>query len=1294
MTATLTRDALVKEPAAAERGRGRPAAAARGGVPTSNAGMARLARDGGAARANLVGTGGNRVARSTLAVSHPHDPAEREAEALASRVAHGASPPVALARTLEPAVARTLVSRDDAPAPAADVAAGGDVEVSTAVSSLIASPGAGAPMDPAVQAKVEPHLGADLGAVRVHQGPEVAAAAAELHARAFTVGADIFLGEGESSADLELMAHEATHVVQQQAVAVYRDLEVTDLLPDFIIDGVTSAAREIPGYTLLTVITGKDPLTDEPATVSRTEFVEKLLTFGPFGAAVGPLLQTIDVLGDIVTLLMDALAAHNLTLSRIGHDISAAWDEMGVTEGIDGNVAIVERYVDAIVADIRAFVSDVIDAVIEKVREVVADVAEPLLQRPEIAPYWNLAKKVFHHDPLRDEDVSAPTVEILGDFLRLAGRDEVLAQMTERGTLQETADWLDQQWAVFTDLLSRTGALFADAWAAISPENLPNLIENITSLADRAFTLLQDVGAFASTILLKVLELVKKSLLGWASEHAHRVPGFHLLTVILERNPFTDEAVPRTAENLIKGFITLLPGGEAMYDELAESGVIGDAAATIESAMTRLNISWDLITGTFLAIWNTVSLESLLAPIETFDRIVAAFGDPLNRIAEFVSVVIQVVVRLILELMNFPSELLGNIIANATAAIEDIKNDPVGFLKNVVAAMKAGFEGFFGNIANYLLEGLSGWLFRGLRGLGIEPPTSLSVENIITLVIQVLGVTTETLWTKLGERIGPERVTQIRGALDQLSGAWTFIKDVQERGITAVWEFIQGQLSNLWDTILTTAKDWIMREIVDRVVTRLLSMLDPTGIMAVINGTIAFFNAVQSAIDYLRELLEIVDQYVSTIASVARGDVAPGAAMLERGLASAVPVAIGFLANQVGLGNVPEKVQEIIVGLRELVDQALDWLFDQAMALGRAALDALTGAGGAAEEPVEPPAEADFADVVVDEHVTVDGTDHTIKDDGADHALVMHSAPTPLQAMAPTSAALTALIADYDTKKAAFVAARQAWSAWRADRTQPQPARNLSSTRRDLVAAVQALMDFARTLSGGNPGASAPGIGEIAPYGDQPPRIRPTHASLTNDDPVWQGEAEHILPFSIGREMWRQLRLLPTIRGEIEDRQQPTIVIYYNAARLKTPGDVALIAAARASATRASRELVDALVIARDMRRSTPSGPVEEDELYGPRLIRPGLLEGVVDAMFARLDGDVGAAVGRTVAAVDADWGQPDPDPVRGHGATWGARRGESAAVPGDAAVADAAQQQKNAVKEMVLNALQASFDV
>ena len=60
--------------------------------------------------------------------------------------------------------------------------------------------------------------------------------------------------------------------------------------------------------------------------------------------------------------------------------------------------------------------------------------------------------------------------------------------------------------------------------------------------------------------------------------------------------------MPRTAENLIGGFIALLPGGEATYKKLAEAGVIADAAAQIEGAITRLGITPDLIIGTFRAI--------------------------------------------------------------------------------------------------------------------------------------------------------------------------------------------------------------------------------------------------------------------------------------------------------------------------------------------------------------------------------------------------------------------------------------------------------------------------------------------------------------------------------------------------------------------------------------------------------------------------------------------------------------------------------------------------------------------
>ncbi len=87
----------------------------------------------------------------------------------------------------------------------------------------------GAPVDSGVRAAVEPHVGADLGGVRVHSDPLSQQSTAAMGARAFAHGGDVFLGPGESATDVGLMAHELTHVVQQGAAGekgAQRKLEV------------------------------------------------------------------------------------------------------------------------------------------------------------------------------------------------------------------------------------------------------------------------------------------------------------------------------------------------------------------------------------------------------------------------------------------------------------------------------------------------------------------------------------------------------------------------------------------------------------------------------------------------------------------------------------------------------------------------------------------------------------------------------------------------------------------------------------------------------------------------------------------------------------------------------------------------------------------------------------------------------------------------------------------------------------------------------------------------------------
>jgi hypothetical protein len=65
---------------------------------------------------------------------------------------------------------------------------------------------------------MEPPLGADLGAVRIHTGPEAAAASAALDARAFTFGTDVFFTPGAYAPSTEAgratLAHELVHVTR------------------------------------------------------------------------------------------------------------------------------------------------------------------------------------------------------------------------------------------------------------------------------------------------------------------------------------------------------------------------------------------------------------------------------------------------------------------------------------------------------------------------------------------------------------------------------------------------------------------------------------------------------------------------------------------------------------------------------------------------------------------------------------------------------------------------------------------------------------------------------------------------------------------------------------------------------------------------------------------------------------------------------------------------------------------------------------------------------------------------
>ncbi|MDJ0707184.1 MAG: DUF4157 domain-containing protein [Leptolyngbyaceae cyanobacterium MO_188.B28] len=90
--------------------------------------------------------------------------------------------------------------------------------------SLETARGRGQPLGDGVRAPMEQAFGADFSGVRVHADAQSDSLNQSIQARAFTTGQDVFFRQGEyqpgSRGGQELLAHELTHVVQQNGGAV------------------------------------------------------------------------------------------------------------------------------------------------------------------------------------------------------------------------------------------------------------------------------------------------------------------------------------------------------------------------------------------------------------------------------------------------------------------------------------------------------------------------------------------------------------------------------------------------------------------------------------------------------------------------------------------------------------------------------------------------------------------------------------------------------------------------------------------------------------------------------------------------------------------------------------------------------------------------------------------------------------------------------------------------------------------------------------------------------------------
>ena len=503
----------------------------------------------------------------------------------------------------------------------------------------------------------------------------------------------------------------------------------------------------------------------------------------------------------------------------------------------------------------------------------------------------------------------------------LPGGNLIVQALQRHGILDRLGAWLEQQFGTlglglrsFCDALDRfVGSL---SWSDVLD------LGGVWRRARRIFSEPCDrLASFAQGLVGGILSAIRAAILRPVARLAQGTRGYDLLRLVLAQDPITGDTYPRTAENMIGGFMRLI-GEEEKWRHLQEARAIPRAWAWFQGQIGTLMEFVSEIPQLFSRLWQSLQIRDLLDIGGAFNRVLGIFGGFAGRFFTWAGTAA-------LEIMMFIFEALAPgampVLRRAASVIGIIVREPIRFVRNLVRAGKRGFEQFRGNIRQHLVNGLVGWLTGALSNAGLQLPTRWDARGILSLVLQVLNLTWPNIRVKLVRVMGETAVAALETTFD-------LVMTLVREGPAAAWQKILEHLQNLREMVFGRIRDWVTRTVVGRAVVQILSMLNPAG--AVIAAIIAIYDTIIFFRDRFQQIRQVAESFFNSIAEIAAGNTGAAANRVEQTMGRFVPVVIGFLAGLIRLGGISGEIRNIITRLRAPIDRALDrvaeWIAAQA----------------------------------------------------------------------------------------------------------------------------------------------------------------------------------------------------------------------------------------------------------------------------------------------------------------------------------------------------------------------------
>lgn len=402
-----------------------------------------------------------------------------------------------------------------------------------------------------------------------------------------------------------------------------------------------------------------------------------------------------------------------------------------------------------------------------------------------------------------------------------------------------------------------------------------------------------------------------------AEKYARNVPGYRLVSVILGKSPITGNRVERNGTNLLGALMTMIPGGNLLFERLMETRVIQNAFEWVSGRLQRLNITWTRIKGLisdlldYLPAWPSNAIrkaKSLFAPIVR--DILTFIGEVKDKILEFI-------IRGALKLAGPLAEKIWGVIKKAGSVISTILKDPLGFAKNLFSAVLKGFKQFGGRIFKHIKKGLLGWLFGAIKGLDIEIPDKLDFKGIISIGLQIVGLTYANFRTKLVKRLGANGERKVA----YLEKSVEVVKILVKEGFIGLWQRVLQMIDNFKQTMIGGIQKFVIESLIMGGLSWLAGLSNPVG--AVVKVVLAIYNIIKTFLERLDQILEVANSIFSSIGAIAAGKIQQAADFIEKTIAATIPVVISFLAALVPITGITNSIRGIIKKLKAPVDNAI-----------------------------------------------------------------------------------------------------------------------------------------------------------------------------------------------------------------------------------------------------------------------------------------------------------------------------------------------------------------------------------